>query len=338
MDNLTIFTEFLLMDVTRSQELQVLQGVLFLVIYLGALTGNLVTVTVIITDTFLHSPMYIFISNMALLDLGSISVVPRALVTSLTGGKMISLRECALQIFLFTKCVAVEFDFLVVMSYDCYGAICHPLHYGEEACVELWVAKRYRCRGLHRSGSSSLHQGRIGRSQSRSSSHSKHAKKSKHKRLSCSCSPSCSRSTHAAASPGACLTLPKYNSVFWLAVRKCSSLDEKIRHQETEEKLIEEETPWRVEELVVKGVEEELEKRKNEIEQEDLRRVEETKRIMEKHLLELQQQRQAELTAQKAREEEERAKREELGQILEENNRKTAEAQGKLAVEQLRIV
>ncbi|KFO35908.1 Olfactory receptor 14I1 [Fukomys damarensis] len=131
MDNLTIFTEFLLMDVTASQELQVLQAVLFLVIYLGALTGNLVTVTVIVTDTRLHSPMYFFISNVALLDLGSISVVvPKAVVNSMTGRKTISLTECAAQIFLFSVFAAVEIALLVVMSYDRYVAICHPLHYG----------------------------------------------------------------------------------------------------------------------------------------------------------------------------------------------------------------
>ncbi|KFO37860.1 Olfactory receptor 14I1 [Fukomys damarensis] len=130
MDNLTVFTEFLLMDVTASRELQVLQGVLFLVIYLGALTGNLVTVTVIVTDTRLHSPMYFFISNVALLDLGSISVVvPRAVVNSMTDRKTISLTGCAAQIFLFTLFVAVEIALLVVMSYDRYVAICHPLHY-----------------------------------------------------------------------------------------------------------------------------------------------------------------------------------------------------------------
>ncbi|KAM6148412.1 olfactory receptor 14I1-like [Erethizon dorsatum] len=131
MDNLTIFTEFLLMDVAGSRELQVLQGVLFLAIYLGALTGNLATVTLIVTDARLHSPMYVFISNVALLDLGSISViVPKAVVNSVTGSKVISLAECAAQIFLFTLCVAVEIALLVVMSYDCYVAICHPLHYG----------------------------------------------------------------------------------------------------------------------------------------------------------------------------------------------------------------
>ncbi|XP_013368335.1 PREDICTED: olfactory receptor 14I1-like [Chinchilla lanigera] len=131
MDNLTIFTEFLLMDISSSRELQVLQGVLFLVIYLGALTGNLVTVTLIVTDTHLHSPMYFFISNLSLLDLGSISViVPKAIVNSMTDSKMISLTECAAQIFLYILFAAVEFAFLVVMSYDRYVAICHPLHYG----------------------------------------------------------------------------------------------------------------------------------------------------------------------------------------------------------------
>ncbi|KFO18773.1 Olfactory receptor 14I1 [Fukomys damarensis] len=131
MDNLTVFTEFLLMDVTASRELQVLQGVLFLVIYLGALMGNLVTVTVIVTDTRLHSPMYFFISNMALLDLSSISaIVPKAGVNSMTCNKTISLAECAAQIFLYSWFVAAEIALLVVMSYDRYMAICHPLHYG----------------------------------------------------------------------------------------------------------------------------------------------------------------------------------------------------------------
>ncbi|KFO35899.1 Olfactory receptor 14I1 [Fukomys damarensis] len=131
MDNLTIFKEFLLMDVTGSRELQVLQGVLFLVIYLGALTGNLLTVTVIMTDTRLHSPMYFFVSNVSLVDFGSISViVPKVIVNSMTGSKSISLAECAAQIFLYILFAEVEFALLMIMSYDHYVAICHPLHYG----------------------------------------------------------------------------------------------------------------------------------------------------------------------------------------------------------------
>ncbi|EHB04033.1 Olfactory receptor 14I1 [Heterocephalus glaber] len=129
MDNLTVFTEFLLMDVTGSRELQVLQGVLFLLIYLGTLTGNLVTVAVTLTDTHLHSPMYFFINNVALLDFGSISViVPKVRLNSMTASMSISLTEHGAQISLYVLFAEVEFAFLVVMSYDHYVAICHPLH------------------------------------------------------------------------------------------------------------------------------------------------------------------------------------------------------------------
>ncbi|XP_003479551.1 olfactory receptor 14I1-like [Cavia porcellus] len=131
MDNVTIFTEFLLMDVAGSRELQLLQGVLFLLIYLGALTGKLVTFTLILTDTHLHSPMYFFIGNMALIDSGTISViVPKVIVNSMMGSNMISLTECTAQIFLYLLFAAAEIAFLVIMSYDRYVAICCPLHYG----------------------------------------------------------------------------------------------------------------------------------------------------------------------------------------------------------------
>ncbi|XP_075398994.1 olfactory receptor 14I1-like [Tenrec ecaudatus] len=130
MDNLTIITEFLLMDITNSRELQVLKGLLFLLIYLGSTAGNLLTLTVIITDKHLHFPMYFFIANLSLLDFCCISVtVPKSVLNSLMGSKVISLRECVAQVFLFILFAATEFFFLVVMSHDRYVAICHPLHY-----------------------------------------------------------------------------------------------------------------------------------------------------------------------------------------------------------------
>ncbi|EHB09247.1 Olfactory receptor 14I1 [Heterocephalus glaber] len=149
MDNLTVFIELLLMDITGSWELQVLQGVLFLVIYLGALTGNLMPITLILTDTSLHSPMYFFISNMALLDLSSISVIfPRPVPNSMTGNMKVSLAQCASQMFFYVFFAAVEFTFLVVMSYDRYMTICHPLNYGliitpslcSQAAVGSWAS------------------------------------------------------------------------------------------------------------------------------------------------------------------------------------------------------
>ncbi|XP_007956461.1 olfactory receptor 14I1-like [Orycteropus afer afer] len=130
MDNLTAFTEFLLVGNAGSRELQVLQGLLFLVIYLGALAGNLLTFLVIVTDPHLHLPMYFFIGNLTLIDFCYISVtVPKAIVNSLTDSTLISLKECITQTFLFILFGSTEFFFLVVMSYDRYVAICRPLHY-----------------------------------------------------------------------------------------------------------------------------------------------------------------------------------------------------------------
>ncbi|XP_073077577.1 olfactory receptor 14I1-like [Manis javanica] len=128
--NLTIFREFLLMDVSNSRELQILQGLMFLVVYLGALAGNLLTFTVIVIDPHLHFPMYVFMGNLSLIDFGYISVtVPKSITNSLMGHKVISLTACAAQTFLYIFFASAEFFFLVVMSYDRYVAICHPLHY-----------------------------------------------------------------------------------------------------------------------------------------------------------------------------------------------------------------
>ncbi|XP_057346456.1 olfactory receptor 14I1-like [Manis pentadactyla] len=141
MENLTIFTEFLLMDVSSSWELRILQGLLFLLIYLGTLAGNLLTIAAIVTDPHLHTPMYFFISNLSLIDLCCISVsVPKLIVNSLTGSMSISLKECAAQIFLYIFFASTEMAYLVVMSYDRYVAICHPLHYG--LTITPWVCSQ----------------------------------------------------------------------------------------------------------------------------------------------------------------------------------------------------
>ncbi|XP_036774068.2 olfactory receptor 14I1-like [Manis pentadactyla] len=130
MDNLTTITEFLLMDISSSRELQVLQGLLFSLIYLGTLAGNLVTIAVIVTDTCLPPPMYFSKCNLSLIDICSISVVfPKSIVNSLMGSKTISLTGCAAQVYLYSFLAFAELAFLVFMSYDRYVAICHPLHY-----------------------------------------------------------------------------------------------------------------------------------------------------------------------------------------------------------------
>ncbi|XP_074087779.1 olfactory receptor 14I1-like [Macrotis lagotis] len=131
MNNFSIITEFLLMEFSSIRELQILYAVLFLMIYLATLMGNLLTVSAIITDPQLHSPMYFFLSNLSLLDICTITVtLPKFIVNSLSGIQSLSLLGCAAQIFFFLVFGTTDFALLVAMSYDRYVAICHPLHYG----------------------------------------------------------------------------------------------------------------------------------------------------------------------------------------------------------------
>ncbi|XP_072472561.1 olfactory receptor 14C36-like [Notamacropus eugenii] len=130
MSNFTIMTEFLLMGFSVARELQILFALLFLLIYLATLMGNLLIVVVTTLDRNLHSPMYFFLRNLAMVDACYISVtVPKASLNSLVNNRTISITGCAAQIFLVLFLAYIEFTLLTVMARDRYVAICHPLHY-----------------------------------------------------------------------------------------------------------------------------------------------------------------------------------------------------------------
>ncbi|KFR16233.1 Olfactory receptor 14J1, partial [Opisthocomus hoazin] len=145
MSNSSSITEFLLLAFTDTRELQLLTFWLFLAIYLVALLGNGLTVTAIACDHLLHTPMYFFLLNLALLDLGSISTtLPKAMANSLWGTRTISFAGCVIQLFFFLFSITTEYFLLTVMAYDRYVAICKPLHYetllGNRACVHMAAA------------------------------------------------------------------------------------------------------------------------------------------------------------------------------------------------------
>ncbi|KAM6044712.1 olfactory receptor 14C36-like [Theristicus caerulescens] len=145
MSNGSSITEFLLLAFTDTQELQLLHFWLFLGIYLAALLGNGLIITAVVCDHRLHTPMYFFLLNLSLLDLGSISTtVPKSMANSLWDTRAISYQGCAAQVFLFVFFMSAEFSLLTIMSYDRYVAICTPLHYGtllgSRACVHMAAA------------------------------------------------------------------------------------------------------------------------------------------------------------------------------------------------------
>ncbi|KAM6293895.1 olfactory receptor 14A16-like [Aegotheles albertisi] len=145
MSNSCSITQFLLLAFADTRELQLLHFWLFLSICLAALLGNGLIITTIACDHHLHTPMYFFLLNLSLLDLGSISTtVPKSMANSLWTTRTIFYWGCAAQLFFFLFFISAEFYLLTVMSYDRYVAICKPLHYGtllgSRACVHMAAA------------------------------------------------------------------------------------------------------------------------------------------------------------------------------------------------------
>ncbi|XP_032063161.1 olfactory receptor 14C36-like [Aythya fuligula] len=145
MPNSSSITEFLLLAFADTRELQLLHFALFLGIYLAALLGNGLILTAVACDHRLHTPMYFFLLNLALLDLGCISTtVPKSMANSLWDARTISYAGCAAQVFLFLFLMTAEYSVLTIMAYDRYVAICQPLHYGtllgSRACATMAAA------------------------------------------------------------------------------------------------------------------------------------------------------------------------------------------------------
>ncbi|XP_025037390.2 olfactory receptor 5AP2-like [Pelodiscus sinensis] len=143
--NLSAVTEFILLGLTDHRELEVPLFVVFLVIYLITLTGNLGMIVLIRSDPQLHTPMYFFLINLSLVDFCYSSVItPKLLVGFLSGNKAISFNSCATQFFFFSSSVGIECLLLAVMAYDRYVAICNPLLYtvimSHRVCVLLVVS------------------------------------------------------------------------------------------------------------------------------------------------------------------------------------------------------
>ncbi|OCT64560.1 hypothetical protein XELAEV_18045659mg [Xenopus laevis] len=142
MKNHTTVNELVLAGLSDLQSLQLPLFLGFLLIYLITLTGNLLILFLIFTDSHLHSPMFFFLGTLAYLDINCSSVtVPRMLYDLLRELRIISVRACITQTFFFLFFTVSEISVLAVMSYDRYIAICRPLHYVQimnyKVCVQL---------------------------------------------------------------------------------------------------------------------------------------------------------------------------------------------------------
>lgn len=127
MSNQSTVTYFLLMGVLETQTLC---SVIFLFMYLVALIGNLLIISIIVFNPHLHTPMYFFVLNLCVTDFGYISVtIPKAMINSFMKSRQILYFHCVAQVFSFVLFGACEIFLLTIMAYDRYVAICQPLHY-----------------------------------------------------------------------------------------------------------------------------------------------------------------------------------------------------------------
>ncbi|XP_025327174.3 olfactory receptor 6C75 [Canis lupus familiaris] len=149
MRNHTAITEFILLGLTNDPQWQVVLFIFLFVTYMLSVTGNLIIITLTLSDPHLQTPMYFFLRNFSFLEISFTSVcIPRFLVTIVTRDRTITYNGCVTQLFFFIFLGVTEFYLLAAMSYDRYVAICKPLHYmtvmSSRVCILLvfssWLA------------------------------------------------------------------------------------------------------------------------------------------------------------------------------------------------------
>ncbi|XP_049753454.1 olfactory receptor 6S1 [Elephas maximus indicus] len=123
-------TEFILAGFPSLNSTKAELFSVFLLVYLLTLTGNVLIVGVVGTDTRLQTPMYFFLGNLSCLEILLTSIIiPKMLSNFLLSQHTISFGACIAQFYFYFFLGASEFLLLAVMSVDRYLAICHPLRY-----------------------------------------------------------------------------------------------------------------------------------------------------------------------------------------------------------------
>ncbi|XP_027776390.2 olfactory receptor 8B3-like [Marmota flaviventris] len=129
-ENTSFVTEFILVGLTDWPILQVPLFILFLIIYMVTVLGNLGLITLIGLNSHLHIPMYFFLFNLSFVDFSYSSVfTPKMLVNFISKKNVISYRGCMTQLFFYCFFIISECYVLTSMAYDRYMAICNPLLY-----------------------------------------------------------------------------------------------------------------------------------------------------------------------------------------------------------------
>nr|XP_026258500.1 putative olfactory receptor 10D4 [Urocitellus parryii] len=130
MRNQTMVSEFILLGIPETEGLEMALFFVFSLVYLCTLLGNVLILTAIISSSRLHTPMYFFLGNLSIFDLGFSSTTAPKMLLYLSGQEHgISFRGCAAQLFFYHFLGCTECFLYTVMAYDRFVAICFPLRY-----------------------------------------------------------------------------------------------------------------------------------------------------------------------------------------------------------------
>ncbi|XP_006129325.1 putative olfactory receptor 10D4 [Pelodiscus sinensis] len=150
--NHTMVTHFILRGIPNTDGLQTILFFTFLAFYLCTLLGNLLILSAVLGDPRLHTPMYFILCYLAVVDLGWSSIItPKLLDILWANNRTISLGGCMAQLFFFLFVATTEGLLCMVMAFDRYVAICHPLRYllimNRRVCTLLaagtWIASSF---------------------------------------------------------------------------------------------------------------------------------------------------------------------------------------------------
>uniref|UniRef100_A0A4X2L5F1 Olfactory receptor n=1 Tax=Vombatus ursinus TaxID=29139 RepID=A0A4X2L5F1_VOMUR len=136
---------FILLGFSDYPELHIPLFLLFLVIYMITVAGNLGMIVIIRINPKLHTPMYLFLSHLSFLDFCYSTVItPKLLQILVVEDRSISFAPCITQYTFAAICVVTEAFLLAVMAYDRFVAICNPLLYvvvmSQKRCALLLAA------------------------------------------------------------------------------------------------------------------------------------------------------------------------------------------------------
>uniref|UniRef100_K7EWH0 Olfactory receptor n=1 Tax=Pelodiscus sinensis TaxID=13735 RepID=K7EWH0_PELSI len=128
--NQTNVQEFILKGFPGTWSFQMFLIVVFAVMYILTIVGNVSIIALVWTHQRLHTPMYFFLCNLSFLEIWyTTACVPKAIGIMLGTSQTVSFTACLLQLFFLLSMGSTECFLLATMAYDRYLAICHPLRY-----------------------------------------------------------------------------------------------------------------------------------------------------------------------------------------------------------------